>query len=328
MDSSRLGILTTPLLAAGIGLALVFSGELVLRSETVRSRLPAPPLSGVSPIVDLHFEQFATAGADFDCVFLGNSMGMQGFDPEEFARAYGANAPRCYNFSLPGLSARGAASIAQIITTVRPLRLLVYGVGVRDFSARDAAPDVFSSPWLRHRAGQFNVDGWLIEHLVSYRYLQLLRSRGQRQPDLPPSLRISSRGHLQVDRVGDVSSATVVASKRMLIEHLAAGISEAQRASFEDILEQQSPACTVAIVELPINPVLGLEDGELEGAYGEFLDVIERLTVSQGGIFVATHSRVAIPAGEFTDPWHLNAQGAARFSRWLAAVFAGQRDRP
>ncbi|UCG24712.1 MAG: hypothetical protein JSW55_01565 [Chloroflexota bacterium] len=324
-----------------LGLALVFLvllvvlGELVARTQAIRSHLANPSWGGQHRHLDIQMgrlEYLTTTEGSIDCLFLGSSMVWRGFDPLAFSDAYKEQAGqdiRCFNFGINGLSAASANALAHILVQEYQPRLLIYGIDARDLTipreAKEAAV-LLDMPWIRFRLGDFSVAGWLIEssHLLRYRssLFALLRFNHDQalwrsaepfekygfDPDsnttedvsIPPD-RQSGSGRVQY-------AFELLYDFKMLPENLAGleGIAS---------LDNQTTEVVVVTMPLPKTYLHFFRNGEND--YQRFQSQVSETVDLYGASILPVPTMSLLPDDSWVDYGHVNANGAHRFSNWL-----------
>jgi hypothetical protein len=289
-------------------------------------------------LLDWQLEQIAAMAAapgGLDCVILGNSLTLQGVDPDAFAAAYArrtGGSIRCYNFSIAGMRVEGALALARVLVEDYQPWLLVFGASGRDLNRASAAPRVHDVAWLRYRAGDFDAEGWLIDHSRAYGYFLTYRrwmDRGlvgvSRQPQL------LANGFMPVRRITLPREEQFRIATEVLSPQLASGLAEEEIENLGRLLRLREEGLQVAIVEMPMHP--DLYDWVKKNAvfYGELVRVLEDQARRHGAPF--WRGTRDLPANGWADLWHLDATGAAALSDWLGervgeAVLAGKLTAP
>lgn len=163
------------LLALGQVALLFAAGEFLARTPWIRDRLP-PPSMGFNPVFDAKvaaLDRLLAEGRPPECIALGTSTTMWGFDPDAVksaTRAAGREL-RCFNLGLPGESMTTAiAAGAYVASRVVP-RVFLVGECF-DLNWEVERP---LRTWPAHRTVEPSWEGALIERSVAYRYLLLGR---------------------------------------------------------------------------------------------------------------------------------------------------------
>lgn len=317
-------VLKTPAMALVFMAAALAACELAVRLPAIRSLLPVPCVGSVARPFDYQLAKLQefSAAHGIDCIFLGSSIVLTGLDPRAFADGFEQSAgwrPRCFNFGLGGMMAADAGALALMLAADYRPRIMVYGLSARDFSSDWKGADLRATDWLRYRSGTFSLNGLLVERLHSYRYLLLYREWRDpaRRPRLWLAPPIRDDGFVVSERVTARSPHRDAAARNLTAGQLGAGLSGAQLAGLDQIGAAQTSGTAVFLAEMPaIDSVAKwLVDGSAD--YRSAVEPVRGRASSLGIRFVETMPLALVPDEGFADVWHLNAAGAARFSRWL-----------
>jgi hypothetical protein len=330
---------TTPLLALILLSAVVALAEIAARSGYFQTYLPAPSVGSPSRMLDLQLakvEALVRTEGGIDCLFLGNSLALYGLDPDAFAGAFEAQAgqrPRCFNFAVPGIAASGMVAIAGILARDHRPGLMIYGVTPRDFNDAADAPAVETIPWVRYRSGVVTLDGWLAEHSYAYRYY--LTVAGGHLHD-PSSLRKfaagAPRGFYANTTAAVFDQAAFERARRLVSGQMEHAASDVQLQALDGLLELRGTDVQVLLVELPLHLPVAEWSPAAAATYRRVMDRVQRRALA-AAVPLWTPPPDLVPADGWIDLWHLNARGAAIFSRWLGeraarAVATGELHAP
>jgi hypothetical protein len=334
--------LTRPL-GKTLGLTLVFLilflgiGETVTRTQFFRSRIVANNRGLRHNQFEVQLGRIETIYAkegSIDCIMLGNSMVLLGFDPAAFARGYESQTGmslQCFNFGVDGMPAASAAIVASILVQDFGPRLLIYGTDARDYVIRrdvEASSVLLDTPWIKYRTGDFSILGWLYEHFYLFRYwetignLVILQKQylymsddytttgydlgflGEEKIKLdvsfPPELQTYS-GQVQ-------GYFELLSNYEMLKENLV---------GFEQIVSHNSKTTQLLILEMPVPETYYHFFGEGQPGYQLFLDQIENISERNEFPFWRTAPQQLFSPEAWVDYSHLNAKGAEIFSMWF-----------
>ena len=142
----------TPVLALAMLVVFALSCELAARIPLVRSRLHPPGVGSPSRPFELQLarlDAFVASQGGVDCIFVGSSLALLGFDPDAFSAAYRRRTGRrirCFDFGVPALTASSVGAIARILAEDYHPWLLIYGIGARDLSAAADNPRLTDIP--------------------------------------------------------------------------------------------------------------------------------------------------------------------------------------
>lgn len=303
---------------------LIGGGEILFRIPIIESFLPTstygnggPELGAKIRKLDTYIRQHGMV----DCLFVGSSVVDSDIDPEVFSREFKAQTGKdvsCFNFALAAMAPSSMDSTARfLIARYRP-RVLIYGVGIGEFSAKFMwqGVDLYSTPWTQYVTGRFSLEGWLIENSYSYRYFASARyfwDFNYRQ-SLGKLGRLTSSGFdratIVAKDIGDLSYVdTEYEVHPLAIEGL------------QRFIQLSSRETQILIFEEPVHPQALTTLGD-DFYMQRFLSVLRKNIRGPNVLFVETQNRVAIPANGWKDPSHLNVWGAEVFSKWLSQQFA------
>lgn len=334
----------TLLLSAVFLILLLLLGESITRSSWFQSRRPigewGTDFRHVSEKLD-QLEIYTSEHGSIDCLFLGNSMVLNGIDPDEFSSAYEAQTGqsiRCFNFGIDGMPAAGAgAFVNALVDDYRP-RILFYLIDVVDFAMspeEDYSTIITEMPWLRYRQGDFNLKGMLVEHSTLYKsqraLYQIIRlefrkafidwdqwdnsGRGKRNGFIPEIIVLAS-----------VSEPPDQETRKKLEKfhyHLLKDITiypENER-GLEEVINQKNKDVEVIVVQLPVPDTYMSFFGKGMADYERFVKLVEVTTQAGQVDFIRTVPTVSVPDDAWYDYSHLNAAGAEIFSDWLGKQY-------
>jgi hypothetical protein len=317
----------TPLLAALITALVVFGLEAVARAGFLADRLAAPSYGGRSRDLDIqleHLRAFVAARGGVDCVFLGNSLALFGFDPASFEKGFArpGRSLRCFNLAVPGTTVTDALQLARVAAGTYGARLVVFGVSFRDLARAASGPGLESMPWVRYRLGDFNLQGWLVDHFRAYRFY-LTQSSGRATWSDPPyreRLLPNGQSPAPVTPVDSIQQRSKAA--RSLPGYFARGVAPRQAESLTELLSMADDGLTIVLAETPVHPDARAWIDETGDYYATALDLVEDAAGERGTPFFEAAQVPVLPADSWSDWWHLNERGAARYSEWLGEQVA------
>jgi hypothetical protein len=322
-------VVRIPALALALIVATLGAAELLARTDAVTARLLAPSLGSPSrPFeVQLHrLEVWVRRHGAPDCVFVGSSLALTGFDPEIVARAFadaGGGTIRCFNLGIPGLTAADATLLARVVMADHQPWLVLYGATALDFGATLKGPDLASLPWLQYRAGDLTLAGWLADVSRAYRYYLTYRSWLD-----PEERRLMARPFpSRADGFyGIPPSGRAVPRPPFRLTNRLVGLEIGARhlAALARLLDQRTRGHEVLVVEMP-GPVAYSSALVATETYRRFLARIRHEIEEHHAPFWETWSMVPgilVPDEGFHDVFHMNTDGAAVLSRWLGRALA------
>jgi len=336
--------LTTGIGARTAGLALGFlaaaliAAEIIARIPAVRVRLLVPGLGSSHRQFEIEMarlEDFVAEHGTLDCVFVGSSVVGSGLDPEVFRVAHAGRSGRdirCFNLGIFGVGASAEAAIADVVRRRYHPALLIYMVNLMDLGQaadRSTAAMIASVPWVRYQRGEFTIAGWLADHSAAYREYLAYRNWTTLTywDDLRDARAIEIRtradGFVSAFEAGRWTDGNVGRAVVCRVDALAAArFSEAALHGLDTICGFHADGVRVVLVEAPA-PRVRLTCSRLARLhYRQFVDLVARRAAAAGVPFWRTLARGPISNEGWADSAHLNATGAAAFSRWLGEKVA------
>jgi hypothetical protein len=270
-----------------------------------------------------------------DCIMVGSSMVDVGFDPDFFQLGYQEVTRqhiRCFNFGIDASSATSTVALVQILIEDYHPRLLIFGTDPRDYaipSVERGPAVILDTVWVKHRLGDFSLDGWLMEHSYLYRYRQHLSRlirfifEGTLWSDTKINFEILSNGFTPLSKVSTYINDppnlqddsyevnyynNIYSSYQILDENLAA---------LERIMDHNGLETQVIVVEMPVSDGLYYFFGNDETDYNRFISAVSEIASMHQIPFWRTEPLDSIPDDGWSDYSHLNTTGAEIFSTWL-----------
>jgi hypothetical protein len=333
LTKSSYRTLTLALLVLGV---LIGFAEIVLRQQAVQSLLTAPSLNSRHRQFEVQWHRLETltkSGKKVSCIVLGSSMVWRGFDPLAYENGFESQTGDeliCFNFGVDGLTPLTAGVLSKILVEAYHPNLLIYGTSARDYAVPQDAENnavILEMAWIQYRLGEFNFEGWLIEHSFLYRYRRHINDLLHvfTRDALPEkSATISNRyGFDPDDTVGDSvrfppnsdhDDYLVQSYFRLLRDY---SMRQENIAGFDDLLSQKDNGTTVVVVEMPVPQTYFYFFGNGVIGYQKFLDLILSATRTNQIIFLRTSCFNSIPDDGWVDYAHLNTKGASIFSESL-----------
>ena len=267
------------------------------------------------------------------CVFLGNSTVYRGIDPVIFSDWFEtvSGIPlECFTFGVQGLAPNSVGDVSQVIIDQLSPALLVYGSDVPSLGkSAGGGPQsaVLERAWFQHRIGNPSAEGWIIQHSMLVRYLLLGHEllRGDPRDWLSTNHNIEANTTARGFRDRDLSNLVpgqIPEPRGEVLEVLAAfEVSQEQLDGLRRLAGLDGPTA-VLVVEAPLHPgffrFLGREEDDYLQAYGQ----LQAVLAEEGVPFLPSTAVVEIENAGWLNANHLNARGAAVFSRWLAEQVA------
>jgi hypothetical protein len=302
--------------------------ETVARTPWVRLHYPFTGVDSPNPYFDkeisvLDYRALAL-GQPVDCIVLGSSMVLNGFNPASFAAAYRQQTQtdlNCDNVGIPGMVAREAADIAQLLVDRYHPRLLILGTSARDFSdsvadLQSANGDVMQTPWVRYRLGLgFSLEGWLIDHSDAFHYMIGMRHWTQvwAQPPQAQAPKLPINLSLPPDRQTEAGTYDALAHYQVSPQDLA---------GLEQFLALPRQGVQVLVVEMPVHPTYLYFFGRGEQDQDLFRTTVGNAAKAHAVLFLPADPNLSLPNSDWDDRNHLSVQGGQVFSAWLAQQVA------
>ena len=327
-------------------LIVVFLGIQAVTAEFLIRIIEPNPVLGI-PGIGSNYKEFEARLNDFDvyaserptinCVFLGDSTAMTNFAPLVFADAYKQQTGKnieCFNFGAGAFTIADSSALAQIIGREHPPELLILGVEALSFAVPSDAPgdvDMTELPWTQYKLGHFTIIGWLYEHsqLVSHlgaisQLITLQTSPTEMRRQTIEGNQSLKDGYYPMEGPGpfDVSKAPDPTSDHPYHDNYFSSLSNFQLLSehleaLDQIIDLNSPATQVVIVEMPVPKTFYVYFGNDEQDYQTFIETIEQKVAGTSVPFFRTTDLTLFPSDLWLNYNHLNARGAPIFSDWL-----------
>lgn len=301
--------------------------EFVARTPIVERSLQTPGRGVSLPMLDIGLEQserYIAEEGGVDCIFIGNSTVHRAIDPEQFRRHLDnsvGHSVRALNLTAGGMPPAGKRILLELAMRYRP-QVIVYGVSGELADLKDKQRDVAilsQNSWIQHQLGQPSILGWLVDNSRLFQYGQLFRNVADGRKFIDEF--VSRRNKIQaVTRCGFVPSRRRLSEQVVKKTAFRLTDSPVSFPGLAEILEHQS---RVQIVFL-VMPLHDTEYVNLNTTKSEFLSrrrVLADEVKSHAGNWwnIPTDD---LPDSCWQDPRHLNASGAAIFTRRLAERFA------
>jgi hypothetical protein len=309
---------------------ILIIGEIVMRQGWVQNRLDTPTLNGRHRHLERQWHRLETlteSGININCIALGNSMVLNGFDPQIFAQSFQSQSGEeisCFNFGVDALTPVAAGALAQILVETYQPQLLIFGTDARDFAIPEDSEETtvfMDNAWLQYRLGLFNLEGWLVDHSLLYRY----RYRLADLVHLSTKQRIETfenkYGFEPLDTVADVTVPPDSNNDAYHIQYYYRvlgnySIQQENKDALAQILEEKAHTAVV-VVEMPVPDTYFNFFDTPTSDYQAFLDTLKAVTGDYQVLFLETTSQDLIPNDGWFDYSHVNNKGATLFSLWL-----------
>ncbi len=319
--------------------ALLLSGEILLRLPAVAGSLPRPETTlWHAPLIDAkmqYFREFARA-RKLDVLFIGNSTVQCGIDPETFDEIRGNSMPSrggSFNGGIEGLPPFGVRLFLDIYLSYSHPAVVIYGFSPQDLNsaspwAQNVTDRVQSAP-LEIAEARRGIRGELahffLRYSLVYRYHFLLHQWILRGGQSPPtqSVYFDRRGFdAQRKKLSSIASTqrNILRNRAGILNYNLEGL---QRDELVRLIERcRQSNIEVILVNMPLaKGYLGNLDRPSD--YTSYLSTLEQLSAEYHIRFWNLENRppVYINDDEFSDLNHLNGTGALKLTRMLAARF-------
>jgi len=321
-------------------LVLGISGflEILVRLDFIRERLPLPSVGSRNRQLDeklVDLEAISRREGPPQILFLGSSMLYRDVDPEVFNRAFQARsgrAVRSYNFGLKGMVEHGIPALAGILAEDYRLKVVIYGISPLALGLDEGTKmtrTFGNNPWVRYRSGQFQFDGWLIEHSMVFRYYLGLaaeqtaqeRLAGHKARKARPSFTnlgyaVDDQEISRRDPASPLWTFRPPGAPSWALAHYV--ISTRCLQALRDMTRPNGQT-TFILLELPVHEGAMSYLGRGRADYQSGLAKITSLAEQNGVPFWRCTSGIDLDDRCWANPTHLNDRGAKIFSPWVAA---------
>ncbi len=274
--------------------------------------------------------RYAARNGGVDILILGNSMANTGVDPAVIASLYAertGRTVRVYNFGIEGLTLHGNLALAGLLLEEYRPEALVFIADARDLddaNAPNSEARFFSDSWIRYRLGEWNPDGWLVDH--SQALQMYLPYRNWVRADFPDTfynylyraVTITETGYEPDtnETVLDEAALNQIRNSPACTQYypqIAIGARRLEELRALLALANQHGARLI-VAEMPVNPIVyECMTGPVDRA--AFQRAMTETLTAGGGVFLPADP--GLPVEAHTDMHHLNREGAAAFSRQL-----------
>ena len=315
-------------------------GEWFFRLDAVRAGLTGPKIGSRHHQFEIQLgrlEKLVNEGEPIDCIFLGNSMVWLGVNPLIVNQSFQDKTGReihCFNFGVSALPASSAGKIAAMLVKKYHPKILIYGTFARDYAVPADAEDAYvvsDTPWLKYQNGEYNLQGWLYSHSSIFQYKGHMRDflfmnyleDVFPQQDAPPyqAHGLDPKYDIRVDvrTSPDFESA----QNRDPVKWL--GHFEIQQENLQglrQIVQQSDNGVQVIVIEMPFHENAYQFFPNEKQDYQPYIQQLDSITASSHTSFWRLDDQPFLSPENWWDYFHLNLQGADRFSEWLGNELA------
>jgi hypothetical protein len=314
-------------------IAVIF--EIAARNDAVRNALPAPGLGSPHRQFEIQVERLRVRAAkdgNPDCIILGNSQVLRGINPDMIEKEYEdvtGKAVTCQNFGIRGTSPLTANILADILIADYHPSVLIYGtsfIDFADFRGLDANASILASPWVQHKVNAPSFEGWLFDVSIAYRsYMGL-------QPFLFPADASTGREHRALETEIDAKGFMPAFFNSTAKDNLAVGKADQERfwtnaspmfnaehlAALEDMFKlSQRNDLELVILSMPVaaNMIDANSGADSREQYKEI--ILQNSQTYNVPVWFPGEVISETDPALWYDFFHLNANGAHRFSVWV-----------
>jgi hypothetical protein len=337
-----------PILVVGLLLFFLLSvvAELVARTDFVQDRIPYQAYGMNHTQLELQLnilDKFVAENGPPDCFIFGSSQAFREIDPGVFASSFnrsGGEKLNCYNFGITGSQIWTTSLLGQILIRQYQPRLVIIGTSFLDYTeGREYQIDerFKQNDWLEYRNGKFTIGGWLTANSYAWRTITILSYSAPSSLRYRAVLREAHKWDGEIAKSGFALSTRNIDPdqpveegfvKNLQLEFGNFGISERNLAALQELIAfGQEQGAQVLLVEMAYHPaLLDLKNprGNPRANRELTLDFINRVNTrltdiaSQYKINLLRYNpSLEIPETGWFDLYHLNRNGARKFSQWL-----------
>jgi hypothetical protein len=308
--------------------------EVILRIEGLSSRLAAPSFGSEHRQFEIQLSRLKAVDAEqgpIDCIFVGDSLVWLDLDPVKFGEGYHDKSGKdlnCFNFGVAALPASGVSVLTKILVEEYNPELIIFGLHANSVVVAQEHKDasiILSTPWVRYKAGDFDLTGWLYENSYFVRYLKVLNRLLRFDRDamtnelgfLPNQLRgFDSKNGQRID-INTPPSRTNDADVNGFEKYYQYHIFPENIEGIRDVAKLTDHDTRVIMVMMPVNRAFYafFEKGEQD--YSHITEIIEGTLVDTHAFLLKTNGETLLTDSDWWDYSHLNVEGAGEFSYWL-----------
>ncbi|MBW8012351.1 MAG: hypothetical protein FVQ83_14145 [Chloroflexi bacterium] len=329
------GTLLRALIALGL---ILFALEGLARIRVTGNLIPVESLGLNHQHFDIKWtklRQFVQEYGGVDVIIMGSSEVNVGIIPDELVKAiydHTGQSLRIFNLGTEGFAVNiNALIIDSIIKKFHP-KLIVIGTEIREFSARtgiETTANISTRPWIRYINGDFNLEGWFIEHSQAFRYfltyrnwttIEFIAQHGitlRRLPNIwengyDPDILISYDYWERPEPSNEDDRVKFEAYRDFEVDP--------QRLAALNLILMSGTQ--IVVVEMPVYPTLYDYFGNGYADYETYFSVVSETTLSSGNFFIPSFPIEEIPTNGWSNRTHLNRFGAPVFSSYLGEQLA------
>ncbi len=296
--------------------------------SSLSASLPPPGLDTHNPEFNAkmnYLEAFARRYGKVDCLLIGSSHIDYGLDPTVITQAYKSKTGQemhCFNFGLATLTVDTAAPLTKILVERYHPRLVVLEVSAHSFDKYfgDLTRPLIKNPWIRYQLGERTFEGWLLDNFYIYAYY---RTFGLWQH--PYSREIMIDSWKKMDHNGYSAHNGQDISEKHGVSSFEFHLEQSSWQKFKNVLALNGQTHLI-LLEAPLQETFlpAYIQGGRKAYETKFIQPVQAELSARGISFWRAQVEVVpeILDSMWFDPQHLNAQGAALLSNWLANKMA------
>jgi hypothetical protein len=230
-----------------------------------------------------------------------------------------------------------ANDLAQLLIETYHPELLIFGTDARDYAVAADAEEttvITEMAWLEYRLGNFNLQGWLVDHSYLYRYRHSIEDFIHLSINRKTEAMSYRYGFQPLADTFPVTTPPDPRDRSYQIQYYYRILDnytvrpENQRA-ITDMFARQNMDTTIVVMEMPVPDTYFYFFDNPANDYKRFINTLRTVTGNNNLLFLETTRLDLIPDDGWADYSHLNSKGAVIFSKWLGkqlgkAVMDGQ----
>lgn len=308
---------------------LMITVEIFFHFQFIQDMLPYPSIGSGHHRLDFKLallDDLLKKEGRVDCLFLGGSDVNAAMNPDIFSQIYKNKLGEkiiCFNFGIAGALPATSSILAEILVKKYHPQLLIYGFNpfsLSDKFRKQTKKLILKNPWCSYQLGNFNLEGWMAAHSLTYRYFLRFRTWLE-QPTYSERL---SKQKKQTSPYGFNKSNSSSPFKqdpeqkaryhRILSDF---SLSQDELAGFEKMLRLSSKT-RIVFAEIPVYPKFQFLMQKNPDTINKInRKIMERISDSKN-LYIPASQLLTIPPEGFLNIGHMNNLGARIFSRSLA----------
>jgi len=285
----------------------------------------------------LEYMKKQAAKKPIDVLFLGDSVGELGFDPEAFDNAFNRiNKDQIFSFngSLSGSSAgKMDILLRDFYAPISKPESVIYGVspwmineGVDDYLilTESFKSDVKDNRLPIYLKNEFNMDFYYTMPEINGRITKFLELPSLKQQKSDHVDQFNERGFMPLEKVYEPPKVEEMDGRLKFYN---------PHGQFRTSLENTARWCRennimLILVNHPMHRFMYEEGAEKKQVFLLFHTSLRAIAKKYDAVFLDLNEKIRIKNEEYYDSAHLNAKGANRLSKLLAIEYAKLRGKP